>query len=243
MKKTTLMLLITMVFTAPGCFLVKNIQAMDFHEIKAKELKAKFDAGEKLLLINPLSDIEFNAKHIPGSVNIPLQNILITEQLPKDKDQLIITYCLGPKCIVSMDAARLLAKRGYTNIMVFTDGIPGWLKEGYAMAANSTQKKIEVKSIEATELNKTIDDYIIVDIRPESTYKIGYLPDSRAMPMTYLSILSVELPKDRRIMIVDHSGKRCKKAAQWLLANGFEDVSILEDGLTGFANAGFALEN
>lgn len=242
MKKAIILLLIAIFFSASGSFLIHNVLAADFHEIDAKELKSKLDAGEKLLLINPLSDIEFHAKHIPGSVNIPLQNILITEKLPKDKNQLVITYCLGRKCIVSMDAARLLAKRGYTNIMVFMDGIPGWLKAGYSLTTGSTKKNMEIKSVDAVELNETLDNYLIVDIRPESTYKMGYLPESRAMPMTYLSILSVELPKDRRIIIVDHSGKRCKKAAQWLTANGFEDVSVLKGGLTGFANAGFALE-
>lgn len=242
MKRTILLLLIAIAFSASANYLVNNLLAIDFHEIKADELKSKFDAGEKLTLINPLSDIEFNAKHIPGSVNIPLQNILITKKLPKDKNQLIITYCLGRKCIVSMDAARLLAKRGYTNLMVFTDGIPGWLKAGYSLTTSSTDKKKEITSIHAEDFNAMLDDYLIVDIRPESTYKIGFLPESRAMPMTYLSMLSVELPKDGRIIIVDHSGKRCKRAAQWLLDNGFKDVSVLNGGLTGYKNAGFKLE-
>ena len=71
--------------------------AANFPEITAEQLKAKLDAGEQLLLINPLSDIEFNDQHIPGSVNIPLQNILIDDSLPEDKNHLIITYCLGRK--------------------------------------------------------------------------------------------------------------------------------------------------
>lgn len=95
MKKAIVLLFTLMVFAAPGCIMVKSLAAMDFPEIKAKELKAMMDNGEDLLLINPLSDIEFNDKHIPGSVNIPLQNMLITEKLPKDKSNLIVTYCLG----------------------------------------------------------------------------------------------------------------------------------------------------
>lgn len=72
----------------------KNIS---FPEITAQELKSKMNSGEKLLLINPLSYIEYQAKHIPGSVHIPLSNMLITGKLPKNKNVLIITYCLGPK--------------------------------------------------------------------------------------------------------------------------------------------------
>jgi rhodanese-related sulfurtransferase len=81
---------------ASACLLAAGVQAQNFPEIKAKELKEMMDAGESLLLINPLSDVEYNAQHIPGSVNIPLQKILIAE-LPKDKNQLIVTYCLGRK--------------------------------------------------------------------------------------------------------------------------------------------------
>ena len=85
-----------MVVASAG-FCAGNAQAIDFTEITAEDLKSKMDSGEKLLLINPLSDIEFNTQHIPGSVNIPLQNILVTERLPKNRDQLIVTYCLGRK--------------------------------------------------------------------------------------------------------------------------------------------------
>lgn len=79
------------------CLAAAPVSAKDFPEITAKQLKAKIDAGEKLTLLNPLSDIEFKAKHIPGSINIPLQELLIAENLPKDKNQLIVTYCLGRK--------------------------------------------------------------------------------------------------------------------------------------------------
>lgn len=72
-------------------------RAADFPVITAPQLKAKLDAGEKLMLLNPLSDIEFSERHIPGSINIPLHEIMTTNKLPKEKNTLIITYCLGPR--------------------------------------------------------------------------------------------------------------------------------------------------
>jgi hypothetical protein len=77
------------------CLAATPVSSKDFPEITAKQLKAKIDAGEKLTLLNSLSDIEFKDKHIPGSINIPLQEIMIAQNLPKDKNQLIVTYCLG----------------------------------------------------------------------------------------------------------------------------------------------------
>lgn len=141
-----------------------------------------------------------------------------------------------------MDAAGLVAKRGYTNIMVFRDGLPAWIKAGYPVNSPKPLKLGKVPMIEPGQLKKSLDDYLVVDIRPESTYKLGYLPGSRAMPLAYLSTLSAELPKKGRLVVVDHKGKQCKTAAQWLKNNGFSDVCWLKGGLIGYAKAGYELE-
>ena len=77
--------------------ILQNAHADGFPEITAEQLKAKMDAGKKLLLLNPLSNIEYNAGHIPGSINIHMDEILRSEKLPKDHSHLIVTYCLGRK--------------------------------------------------------------------------------------------------------------------------------------------------
>ncbi len=126
--------------------------------------------------------------------------------------------------------------------MVFREGIKGWSNAGFPI--NKAEKKTDIKIsiVEPNKLNADLEKYLVVDIRPASIYKFGYLPNSRAMPLPYLSMLSAELPKTRKIVVVDHLGKQCKKAAQWLVSNGFEDVSILKDGLTAYKEAGYDLE-
>ena len=71
--------------------------ATDIPVINVDELKTKMDAGEKVYLLNPLADIIYNEGYIPGSVNIPMHQIADTDKLPKEKDTLIVSYCLGPK--------------------------------------------------------------------------------------------------------------------------------------------------
>ena len=71
---------------------VPSIWAADFQVISTSELKSKLDAKEKFLLVNSLSDIEFNLEHIPGSVNIPVGEIQTTDKLPQDKETLIVFY-------------------------------------------------------------------------------------------------------------------------------------------------------
>ena len=95
--KRVLFGLICLTLTFGFSVMADDLQAKDFGNISVKELKAKIDAGEKLFLLNPLSDIEFNEGHIPGSVNVPLHAVHNTDKLPKDKSTLIITYCKGRK--------------------------------------------------------------------------------------------------------------------------------------------------
>ncbi|MCK4622422.1 MAG: rhodanese-like domain-containing protein [Desulfuromonadales bacterium] len=63
-------------------------------EISTADLKAKMDGGD-ILVINPLSLIEYNNLHIKGSVNI--SNPEFKTKLPADKSAPLAFYCLGRK--------------------------------------------------------------------------------------------------------------------------------------------------
>jgi rhodanese-related sulfurtransferase len=92
-----LMVPIFIVFLAMANLLVLPHTANAVDDISAQRLKQLLDSGKPLFLLNPLSEIEFNEAHIPGSTNIPAEEILTTKKLPERKDALIITYCKGPK--------------------------------------------------------------------------------------------------------------------------------------------------
>ena len=137
----------------------------------------------------------------------------------------------------------MVAKRKYTNVMVFRDGLPGWKEAGYKTNIAQNTTIINVRAIEPKELHTAINDLLVIDIRPSNIYdKFGYIPDSRALPLAYLSLLSTELSKESRIVIVDHQGKRCRTAAQWLISQGYTDVSVLNNGLQAYVDEGFSLE-
>jgi len=69
----------------------------DYKDLSAQDLKKMMEMGDKIMVINPLSDIEFEDGYIPGSINIPLHLIASTSLLPQDKSTQIVTYCLGPE--------------------------------------------------------------------------------------------------------------------------------------------------
>ncbi len=66
-------------------------------EISTSELKALMDKGADFVLINSLSKIEYDAVHIPGSINIPYEEMRTSPLMPKDKNKLIVFYCAGRK--------------------------------------------------------------------------------------------------------------------------------------------------
>jgi len=78
-------------------FFLPAICLADWSDLTAQQLKGLLDSGQKLFLLNPLSDLEFNEGHIPGSVNIPLHTIMRSKELPEDKNYPIVTYCLSQK--------------------------------------------------------------------------------------------------------------------------------------------------
>ena len=96
MHYRTLQIVVTVCTMALAQLTLPNT-ADALQDYTAEELKQLLDSGQRVFLLNPLSEIEFNEGHIPGSVNIPAEEILRTKQLPSDKDTLIVTYCKGPK--------------------------------------------------------------------------------------------------------------------------------------------------
>ena len=76
----------------PLLLFTPSIWAADFLYISTSDLKSKLDAKERVFVLNSESDIEYNAEHIPGAVNIPVGEIRTTDKLPQDKETLIVVY-------------------------------------------------------------------------------------------------------------------------------------------------------
>ena len=76
----------------PVLLFTPSIWAADFLDISTSDLKNKIDSKERFLLVNALSDIEFDLAHIPGSIDIPAGEIQTTDKLPQDKETLIVFY-------------------------------------------------------------------------------------------------------------------------------------------------------
>ena len=67
--------------------------------------------------------------HVPSARNV--DPVTWREQdLPADKDALVVFYCSGPLCRKAPNAARRAAQLGYRNVKVMSAGISGWVGAG-----------------------------------------------------------------------------------------------------------------
>lgn len=71
---------------------------------------------------------EFAAGHVPGAVNIPIEELLARlRELPRGRE--VVAYCRGPYCLMSFDAVQLLRKKGL-KARRLKDGMPEWRLAG-----------------------------------------------------------------------------------------------------------------
>lgn len=75
---------------------------------------------------------EYAAGHVPGAVNIPLQELeqrLEELENQEGKNREIVAYCRGPHCVLAFDAVAHLRERGI-NARRLEDGYPEWKTAG-----------------------------------------------------------------------------------------------------------------
>jgi len=105
-------------------------QKDDLEPVPAKELLDRARKGLVTVLdVRPPE--EFAAGHLPGAVNIPIQELeKRLGELPKRKE--VVAYCRGPYCLMSYDAVQLLRKKGL-KARRLQAGLPEWRLAGRPM--------------------------------------------------------------------------------------------------------------
>ena len=83
------------------------------------------------LMVDARSAEEYELGHISGAVSLPLDKFdqaFTTVQPELRKSKLIIIYCSGGSCGTSEEVAKKLGEKGFRDLAVFTDGLPGWMR-------------------------------------------------------------------------------------------------------------------
>ncbi|MEA3247007.1 MAG: rhodanese-like domain-containing protein, partial [Gemmatimonadota bacterium] len=91
--------------------------------IDAAELRRRLRAGDVTLLdVRPVG--EFEAAHIAGAISVPVTELdRRLGSIPRRR--LVVAYCRGPYCVLSVRAVEKLRKHGYRAVRL-RDGLPDW---------------------------------------------------------------------------------------------------------------------
>ncbi len=100
-------------------------------EITTAELAAKIREHARFVLVEALPAQYYDAGHLPGAINLPLDAIAsrAAELLPDPQTEIVV-YCSGPTCQNSHIAQRKLTSMGYARVRVFTGGKAEWSQAG-----------------------------------------------------------------------------------------------------------------
>lgn len=100
--------------------------------ISAEQIKNNIDHHIPMTIIEALPAQYFDAGHIPGAINIPLDEI--KDKAPAilaDKEALIVVYCANTECQNSKQAAQVLQQMGYSNTKEYIEGKQHWTEMQY----------------------------------------------------------------------------------------------------------------
>ncbi|MFB6145819.1 MAG: rhodanese-like domain-containing protein [Candidatus Nanohaloarchaea archaeon] len=82
-------------------------------------------------VVDVLSTEHFSEGHIPGAINIPLENIASEALKEFDKSDDIVVYCKDLDCSASPKAAEKLESLGFRNVYDYEVGLKGWKESGH----------------------------------------------------------------------------------------------------------------
>jgi rhodanese-related sulfurtransferase len=197
---------------------VKVPMPEDVMIIDARPKRAKYDKG-----------------HIPMAVSIPdSQFDKMTDLLPADKNALLIFYCGGLKCKLSHKSAAKAEKLGYTNVKVFAEGFPRYMKVAgnYAgVSADWVKKQIDQKT-----------NMVLIDSRPKrKKYDKGHVPTALSIPDSQFAKFQDQLPADKSTPLVFYcGGLKCRlshKSAKKAIDLGYTKVKVFAEGYPAWVAA------
>jgi hydroxyacylglutathione hydrolase len=204
--------------------------------LEASEVAAILSSGAPL--VDTRAAVTFAARHLPGTINIPLNKSFSTWAgtiLPYDRE----LYLLIDDNVAGHadEAARDLAMIGLDRIAGYfgVDALASWEREGRALDS--------VPQLAAVELAPMLSrgEVQVIDVRAANEWDAGHLVPASNIPLGALRARLAEIPEDRPIVVHCQSGSRSAVAASLLRAVGLERVANLTGGFAAWRDAGLPI--
>ena len=227
--------------------------------LSANELKAKIDAGEKLVILDSRPMQEFTKMNIPGAYCCPGAELVYrVSDASIDSETMVVVNCAGRTR--SIIGCQSLVNAGIPNpVVALKDGTMGWHLAGFDLEKGQSRyapkvsetglqrskemcrdviKRFGVQQIKVSELRtfqKQSEErsLFLLDVRSPEEFESGHLAGSKSAPGGQLVQATDEYVgvRNSRLVLIDDTGVRAIMTASWLIQMGWEEVYVLEGGL------------
>jgi rhodanese-related sulfurtransferase len=223
--------------------------------ISVPELISLRDEAERqvLYLIDVRSEREYEAGHIPGSMNIPGgQAVQRTDDYIAVREGQIIFISNGRSRGVM--AAHWYRQMGFKKIGVLKGGIRAWTESEQALAtgipaeepAGLKAARETARLIDPAEVSRQLrhDRTIVLDVGISSSFEAGHLPGAFWLPRSWLEpkIPTAFPDRNQPIVVTCPNGLNSVLAAGSLAKLGYTDVSVLDGGVEAWSADGLPTE-
>ena len=82
----------------------------------------------------------------------------------------------------------------------------------------------------------------LLDVREPWEFVAGHVPGAQLIPLGELERRVSQIPRDRPIFAICHSGQRSLAAANYLLALGYREVVNVDGGTAAWVERGYPVE-
>lgn len=89
---------------------------------------------------------------------------------------------------------------------------------------------------------KDRDDVFVIDVREQWEYDEKHIPGVTLIPLATIPDSLSQIPTDKTVILTCRSGNRSGQAADFLRAQGFDNVHNMEGGILAWEAAGFDVE-
>ena len=188
------------------------------------------------LIVDVRTDLQFDDAHIPGAVSNTMLRAGFGTKLAWIADPKQEIVFVGRDDDDGRLAARLAIAVGVRNL-------GGYLHGGMTSWRAEKRETESVERIDVRELHERNGSLQVLDVREDSEWDEGHIPDSVHTPYHDIDAIPEGIDPSKPVAVICASGQRSAVAASLLKAHGAQDVIHVVDGGVGtWEREGFAIE-
>jgi len=133
--RTVAPLVAALTLTLTGLSFAQDVPPIpkEIGKLTAQQVKKMIDTKEKFVLVDSRNPSEYKEGHYPGAISVYDKDMEASKaKFPADKSTPLVFYCNGfPKCVRSLNGAKMALNWGYKQVSFHPGGMPEWEQMGY----------------------------------------------------------------------------------------------------------------